>query len=103
MHSDPATGSIFPGSLELTKPAAPQLGPGLADLPSRAELQLALRVHHLAQRHTADTWYVLSESRLVVYLNHQVLDFRLLMKTNVYQGALGGDTAGNEGSRLGAL
>lgn len=83
MHADPATGSIFPGSLELTKPAAPQLGPGLAALPSRAECSWlwACIVSHRGTRHTR---YVLSESRLAVYLNHQVLDFRLLMKTNIY-------------------
>lgn len=51
---DPTTASIFPGALELAKPAAPGLGPGRVDLPSRAELQLALRVPHLAQRHMAD-------------------------------------------------
>lgn len=51
--------------------------------PSRAELQVALRVPHLAQRHTADRQYVLAESELVMYLIHQMLDFRLLMKTSI--------------------
>lgn len=38
---------------------------------------------HLAQRHTADRQYVLAESELVMYLIHQMLDFRLLMKTSI--------------------
>lgn len=45
------TASIFPGALELAKPAAPRLGPGRVDLPSRAELQLALRVPCCPEAH----------------------------------------------------
>ena len=86
MPSDPAKGSVFPGALELAKLTAPGLGPGWTDLPSRAELQLALRVPHLAQRHTADRQYLLAESELVTYLIHPMLDFRLLMQTSVCSG-----------------
>ena len=54
------------------------------DLPSRAELQVALRVPHVAQRPTADRQaVVLAESGLVLYLIHQMLDLGLLTKASI--------------------
>lgn len=74
----------FPWGLGAGQASSSRLGPGRVDLPSRAELQVALRVPHVAQRPTADRpAVVLAESGLVLYLIHQMLDLGLLTKASI--------------------
>ena len=89
LPSDPASGSVFPGALELAKPAAPGwvLG-GWTSPPGQSCSWLC--VCPTLPRGTWQTGRqsVLAESGLVVYLSHQMLGFGLPVKPVSVKGTL---------------